>query len=525
MQSKNNQSVLSLTLPIHTQMTKRAVAYVRMSTEYQKYSTENQMAAIREYAERNNIEITSIYEDDGKSGLNISGRKGLRKLIHDVKSGTKEFSVILVLDVTRWGRFLDTDEAAYYEYICRSGGYEIKYVAEQFLNDGSISSVVMKSVKRAMAIEYSRELSKKVFRGQCNLIKLGFRQGGPAGYGLRRMMIDENRNIKGELERGQYKSLQTDRVILVPGPQVEVETVRWIYDVFIEGNNEVYIAAELNKQAIYTDLGREWTRGTVHQVLTNEKYIGNNIFNRTSFKLQEKFEFNDPEDWVRRDNAFEAIVDTDKFYAVQGIIRARSIKLSDEEMLDKLKSLRDKKGCLSGILIDEQDDMPSSYAYKQRFGSLSRAYMLIGYQSDRDLRYIEINRSLRKFYTEIVEDTISKLKSIGANVYYDPVSDLILINNELKVSLIICRCFKASTGRLRWKIRLDRGLEPDITIAIRMAEHNLVPLDYYLLPIIDIESPSIQVKENNGLFLDAYRFNNLEKFFMLTERAPIREAV
>ncbi len=502
-----------------------AAAYVRMSTDHQKYSTENQMAAIREYAARHNMEITSIYEDDGRSGLNISGRKGLKQLIQDVESKTKEFSSILVLDVTRWGRFPDPDEAAHYEYICRGGGYDIRYVAEQFANDGSMASAVMKSVKRVMAGEYSRELSKKVFRGQCHLIKLGFRQGGHAGYGLRRMMVDEQGNIKGELLYGQCKSLQTDRVILVPGPAEEVEIVRWMYTAFIEeGYSEASIAAQLNKKGILSDLGREWTRGTVHEVLSNEKYIGNNVFNRISFKLKEKRQENKPEEWIRLDSAFEAIIEPRLFYTAQGIIRARSIKLSNEEMLDKLKSLREKKGWLSGIIIDEQDNMPSSSSYQHRFGSLVRAYELIGYTPDRDYRYIEINRHLRKFYAEIVEDTIRKIKELGGRVHREVTSDLIYINNEIKVSVIICRCLKTKTGASRWKLQLDSGLEPDITIAIRMDEDNVTPLDYYLLPAIDVENPKMRLRENNGLALDAYRFDDLELFFMLTERVPIKEA-
>ena len=71
-----------------------------------------------------------------------------------------------------------------------------------------------------MAGEYSRELSAKVFTGQCRLIGMGFRQGGMAGYGLRRQLIDEQRKPKFELPIGGQKSLQTDRVILVPGPAV-----------------------------------------------------------------------------------------------------------------------------------------------------------------------------------------------------------------------------------------------------------------------------------------------------------------
>src|SRR5215207_8786795 len=195
----------------------RAAEYVRMSTEHQQYSTLNQSDKIREYAKRRGILIVKTYADEGRSGLRIDGRLGLQQLIHDVQSGTAEFSVILVYDVSRWGRFQDADESAYYEFICKEAGIAVHYCAEQFENDGSLSATIIKSMKRAMAGEYSRELSVKVFTGQCRLIALGFRQGGMAGYGLRRQLIDEHRHPKSELAVGEQKSLQTDRVILVPG--------------------------------------------------------------------------------------------------------------------------------------------------------------------------------------------------------------------------------------------------------------------------------------------------------------------
>jgi hypothetical protein len=55
-----------------------------------------------------------------------------------------------------------------------------------------MSSSVRKTLKRSMTAEYSRELSVKVFSGQCRLIELGFRQSGPASYSLRRQLIDRN---------------------------------------------------------------------------------------------------------------------------------------------------------------------------------------------------------------------------------------------------------------------------------------------------------------------------------------------
>src|ERR1043166_4475853 len=227
-----------------------AAAYVRMSTEHQQYSTSNQMDSIREYAQRRGMRIVKEYSDEGKSGLSIQGRDSLSQMIQDVQNEQAAFSAILVYDVSRWGRFQDADESAYYEYICRRAGMAVHYCAEQFENDGSPVSTIVKGVKRAMAGEYSRELSPKVFQGACRLVQLGFRQGGTAGFGLRRVLLDQSGERKGELKMGEQKGIQTDRVVLVPGPEGEVKTVRWIYEAFVrEGKLESEIAATLNARS------------------------------------------------------------------------------------------------------------------------------------------------------------------------------------------------------------------------------------------------------------------------------------
>ncbi|KAJ8136436.1 hypothetical protein OY671_010351, partial [Metschnikowia pulcherrima] len=177
---------------------------------------ENEADAIEGCASANNMRVVRRYVEEGKSGLSTDGREGFEQLIADVERGGADFNVILVLDVSRWGRFQDTDESAAYEYICRKRGVEVLYCAEQFANDGSTITTIVKNMKRAMAAMYSHDSSNKVFAGQCRLIGLGYRQGGPAGYGLRRSSIDEQGNAKGELQQGERKSLQTDRVISVP---------------------------------------------------------------------------------------------------------------------------------------------------------------------------------------------------------------------------------------------------------------------------------------------------------------------
>ena len=503
----------------------RAAQYVRMSTEHQQYSTENQGDKIREYAARRNIEIVRTYADEGKSGLRIDGRQALQQLIADVQAGKVDFQIILVYDVSRWGRFQDADESAYYEYICRRAGIQVAYCAEQFENDGSPVSTIVKGVKRAMAGEYSRELSAKVFAGQCRLIELGFRQGGPAGYGLRRVLIDQSGSVKSELSRGEHKSLQTDRVILMPGPDAEVANVNQIYRWFVEGNLlEAEIANRLNAGGILTDLGRDWTRATVREVLSNEKYIGNNVYNRRSFKLKKHRVVNRPEMWIKKEGAFEGIVPPELFFTAQGILRERAHRFSDEELIEKLRRLFQQHGYLSGLIIDEAEGMPSSAAYAHRFGSLIRAYQTVGFTPDRDYQYLEVNQFLRRLHPEIVGQTERRIGEVGGAVERDPATDLLTINREFTVSLVLSRCQLLDDGRRRWKVRFDTSLAPDITVAVRLDETNQAPLDYYLLPRLDFGQQRIHLTDRNAIEFDSYRFDGLEYLFGMARRYRIRRA-
>jgi DNA invertase Pin-like site-specific DNA recombinase len=503
----------------------RAAQYVRMSTEHQQYSTENQMDTMRRFAEARRMEIVRTYSDAARSGLNLQGREGLRELLRDVESGRADFTEILVYDVSRWGRFQDVDESAYYEYICKRANIRVHYCAEQFENDGSLSSSLLKTIKRTMAGEYSRELSVKVFAGQCRLIELGFRQGGPAGYGLRRQLVDRDRIPKGLLLAGEHKSIQTDRVILVPGPEDEIAVVKEVYDRFTrDRRTEREIASWLNARGVLTDLGRPWTRGTVHQLLTNPKYAGANVYNRRSFKLKRKRVENPPEIWVRREGAFKPIVTLEQFAQTLAIVVSRHRHFTDEQLLECLKNLLARFGSLSGILIDETEDMPSSTVYRHRFGSLIRAYELIGYTPVRDYRYLEANRALRELHRQQCASIIDQLRENGARVQKNPVSDLLTINDEFTTSLVLARCRETLAGNHRWLVRLENSLDPDVTVAARLRPGNQEILDYYLLPSMDALVDKLRLAPENGIVLDVHRFENLSFLISMARRVNIEEA-
>jgi len=258
-------------------------------------------------------------------------------------------------------------------------------------------------------------------------------------------------------------------------------------------------------------------------VLTNEKYIGNNVYHRTSFKLKRKHVVNPPEKWIRADGVFERIVDPERFFKAREIILARSRKLTNDDMLEKLRGLLKQQGRVSGILIDEAENFPSSTAFRYRFGSLVTAYRLIGYAPEIDYSFIETNRKLRQLHPELVSSVVQQLVALGATARWEKESKLLFVNDELRVSIVLCRHTTTAAGSSRWLVRLEASRKPDITIAVRMDATNEDVRDYYLLPGLDMTWENLRMAEENGRHLDAYRFETLDYFFSIAERVKIQE--
>jgi DNA invertase Pin-like site-specific DNA recombinase len=489
----------------------RAATYVRMSTEFQQYSIENQSNAIQKYAALRSLVIVKGFVERGRSGLTIARRPALRELLCEVESGAADFQNILVYDVSRWGRFQDVDESAHYEYICKRAHVRVHYCVEAFTNDDSLSSTLLKTLKRSMAAEYSRELSGKVYAGQLHLIELGYRQGGHAGYGLRRLLVDPQGNAKGVLKAGERKAIQTDRVILIPGPKSEIKTVPNIFDLFtVDLKSPREIAETLNGRGLITDLGRAWTKGTVYQLLTNPKYIGSNVFNRISRKVGEGRKTNPASLWIRKDHAFEAIVPLAKFIRAQEIVGQRAEQmLTDQQLLDHLRRLWARVGKLTSILIDEDETLPAATTYAARFDTLNNAYRLIGYQTSRTFTDQTMGRVLKRRRQDLCAEIKSLLQTDGMSVEDLKPGRLLRVNGQFTMSVYLAPCRQRDDRPNFWTVRLDRSRPLDLTIIARLQPGNIETLDYLLLPDFESLKESIYLEEKAGK-LDAYRFERLD---------------
>ena len=459
----------------------RAAQYVRMSTERQEYSILNQIAAIAVYASIHSFEIVRTYSDPAKSGLDIKRRPGLQALIDDVVGDRADYNAVLVFDVSRWGRFQDTDEAACYEFLCKRAGIKVHYCAEPFPNDGSVASTFLKLVKRTMAAEYLRELSAKVRAGQCRIAANGFKAGGRPGYGLRRLLLDQKGQPKGTLNDGERKSLQTERVTYTPGPEEELRIVREIYAMFLEQDLSIgAIAHSLNERGIRRGGFGPWKHNAVHAILTHPKYVGCVAFNRTSETLRSKRVHNPREQWVLRPDSFPGIVSRELFDRVQEKLANLVNRRSDERLLTELRSLLIARGKLNPELLRPANGVASNSTYVTRFGGLMKAYALIGYQSPRfTTSSLEARRELTALKATVAAQLQKAL--IDANLSWSFVGPLLRIRGYGYFDIEIARSFMTPGGRLRWAVRTRHDCPKHRLIVVRLQLRRTCVQDFLLI--------------------------------------------
>ncbi len=512
-----------------------AAQYLRMSTEDQQYSIANQKARIREYAQNKGFNIIKNYEDPGKSGVVIKHRKGLSALLKDVVGGEAKFRAILVYDVSRWGRFQNPDEAAHYEFLCASSGIPLHYCAEQFSNDGTASSSILKALKRSMAAEFSRELGEKVVRGKTRLAQIGFWMGGPPGYGYRRRMVSAEGKLKEVLTPGQQKSLKTDRITLILGPRKEVETVRMIFSMAAEGKSCTDIVRALNLKNILIN-GKQWNDVTVLDFLNNPKYTGANVWNRRTQRLDTPQRRVEPEFWIGKALAFPPIVDQQTFDRAQATIqKMRDAHWSAEKILNKMRRLLKAKGRLSETVILNAQGAPSLTTIRNYFGTRKHLYDVLNYKPepfhvyrvDQARRSTRLRRMLCDQLTALFPENVEILLTRrGAR-------SLLRIDDTFMVSILFCRYERPprqNRKRRAWNrvgrplvlgpcwgatpIPSERGY---ITLMCLLSKSFDRVLDYYVVDKMG-DRAYIRLRRNGEFLQHATKLGSIREFYKIVTK-------
>jgi len=486
-----------------------AAQYLRVSTERQEYSLDCQSARIASYAQEQGFVVCQTYCDEAKSGLEIGRRAGLSQLLQDVVGGKQFYRAILVYDVSRWGRFQDPDEAAHYEFLCKAAGVKVHYCAELFSNDALPANLILKTLKRVLAAEYSRELSDKVSAGLTRLVRRGYWAGSHPGYGLRRMLVSADRIPKQELLAGERKSIASDRVVLVPGPANEVFWVREIHRLFISENHTFTgIAAELVRRGAPFLPGKKWSDFAVKAILTHPKYKGTAIYNRTTERLCSKSRKVPELEWIVMPGAFEPLVEPSTFETTQEALRQRFRARSNEQVLEELKSILKAHGSLSTAILRLHGLSPGGL--RSRFGSSIKAYDLIGYQTSCRKRS-ENRLHVHKIRSELMQRLVEMFPG-RLSVFSWSRRSCLRLKTGMKVAVRVCRSIQTVTKGRMWILQAARKEHCRITLMAGMNSENVSLEAFYLTT--RLENPCrLQIKEDSEWLGKGVRLEDLRSFY------------
>jgi DNA invertase Pin-like site-specific DNA recombinase len=472
------------------------------------------------YAAAHNLGIVRLFVDEGKSGTTIKRREGLQDLLRVVESGVADFTHVLVYDVSRWGRFPDSDEAAHYEFVCKRAGIAVSYCAEQFENDNSVASNLLKALKRTMAGEFSRELSVKVSAGQRRLASMGWWQGGNAPFGFQRMLVSQDGNRKHILKPGEWKSISTDRIVLTPGPKEAVDTIRLAFDLYTEhGQNRKQIAEILTKRGLIVH-DHPWDMRKVRELFTRHIYKGASAY----CKHDEHFMAVRRDKWLIRDHAFEGIVSDEQWARANELVWQEVKPLADSEMLEDLWQLWMRKGKLNSQIINVAKDVPSIAAYKNHFGGLNETYKLIGYPIIRDHSYRHAVRMSKTLRSAVCDEICEGVRQIGGTAEMIPGPGMLRLNDTVTVKVAIRKAW-VQYGGLVWTLPIGTHPAADILVIGRLKPPEESIYDYFVIPAFSQLRGGLRARTRQSVaYLELYHFKALAPFIETFRRCCVHDA-
>ena len=285
---------------------KRVVAYCRVSTkqEEQLNSYETQRAAYIEMISKNpDWRLVKIFADKGITGTSVKKRDEFNKMIRFCKQG--KVDMIITKSISRFAR--NTEDCLHYTRMLNRYGVDV-YFEEQKLHSTQPGADFYIGIYGSIAQSESENISANVRWGKEQSAKQG-------------KVAFQYKNFLG------YKKGEDGKPVI---DIEQAEVVKFIYDRYLAGDSMKEITKKLMALKINTPLGKQsWSCSTVRSILTNEKYKGDAIINKTFVVdcISKRVKVNNGE---RKkyyvENNHPAIIDTAKFAKVQEEIARRSAK-------------------------------------------------------------------------------------------------------------------------------------------------------------------------------------------------------
>lgn len=297
---------------------KRAIAYLRKSTDIQEASLEQQKEKIIQFAKEHSIAVIEFFAEEA-CGENVEARPQFRRMIECCKSEVV-FQYVLVYDISRWGRFENPKESVYWEVEIEKAGRKLVFISEGFKDD-SIGTSITNFVKSAEASEYLKNVRRQTKRGMIYNAQQGFWMGGRPPYGYSRAIV-ENCRVVAILPEGKQKGIKGQKIKLVVNkPQAKIIKTIFVMNA-LQGLSTLSIVRYLNQNNYPPPRGKLWMKHSIWRMLHNEVYIGMLVYNRENkHKRQGDHKYNPKDQWVIVENAHEPIITRELWDIVQSKTR------------------------------------------------------------------------------------------------------------------------------------------------------------------------------------------------------------
>lgn len=434
---------------------KKVVAYCRFSSDNQRTeSIDAQVRAIKEYCINKKFELIKIYKDEGISGTSTQERESFLQMIKDSKNKTFEYVIVHKFDRFARNRY----DHIIFEKKLEDNGVKLLSVLENLTD--SPESIILKSVLTGMNEYYSLNLAREVRKGQKENALKCVSNGGitPLGYDL-----DENRHYVLNL--------------------AEVEIVKKIFEMYLDGYGYALISEELNKMGYKNKRGKPFKKLSIRSTLLNEKYTGTYIFG----KRDEHGRLTNNE--IRIENGIPAIIDKTTFEKV--LIRMKNRKRGS-------RNTAINQYLLTGLCYCGECGGTYSGGYKSvnRDGTKNRGYLC---RNRKDKVNDCKNRAIRK---EILEDLV--IESLKKNIF-SPYQIEVITD---KVYNYLVKNFSDSSQEIK---KINARIEVLIVQKDKILDYNLNGVlndeDFFKKKaqiedeILDLKEKRLNIEENSN-FLD-----------------------
>jgi len=277
----------------------RVAAYCRVSTgmedqlvslETQKNHYENLIGSNPEW------EYAGLYYDEGISGTSKERRPALLQMIADCEAG--KIDRVMTKSLSRFAR--NTTDCLELVRKLLDLGITIFFEKEN-LDTGTMESELLLSIMSSLAESESVSISENSKWGVRHRFENGTFKIGYAPYG--------------------YDSRDGEFII----NEEEAKWVRWIFEQALSGTASAAIARELNEKQVPSRKGGNWTPTTIRGILTNEKYVGDCLFQKTYSDFRFKRHANHGErDQFYMEGHHEAIISREDFEAARALLHQRA---------------------------------------------------------------------------------------------------------------------------------------------------------------------------------------------------------